>query len=60
MIVIRKHFKAIRPKIMRNYRCFKQFSNEAFKETLKKNLSNEVFAHNNQVCNGFVDYVLKP
>ena len=30
--VTRKCFKKIRPRII-NYRCFKQFSNEAFRET---------------------------
>ena len=33
---------------MINYRCFNQFSNEAFIETLSNNLSSEEFVHNNK------------
>ena len=44
--VVRNSFEKIRPRII-NYRCFKQISNEAFRETLPNNLSGEEFLHNN-------------
>ena len=47
LTVIRKPFQKIRPRII-NYRRFKQFSNEAFREILMNNLSNEEFVHNDK------------
>ena len=43
--VLRKTFKKVRPRII-NYRSFKHFSNEAFRVSFKKNLSNEVYFNN--------------
>ena len=43
-----------------NYRCFKQFSDEAFRETLTNNLSSEEFLHNNKGIYDFVKYASKP
>ena len=49
LTVMRKSFKKFQPKII-NYRSYKTFSNEAYRETLIKNLSKENFAIND---NGF-------
>ena len=46
---MRKSFKKFQPKII-NYRSYKHFQNEAFRETLLKNLSQENFVNND---NGF-------
>ena len=45
--VTRKYFKEIRTRII-NYRCFEQFSIDAFRETLTNNRSREEFAHNDK------------
>ena len=49
LTVMRKSFKKFQPKII-NYRFYKHFQNEAFRETLLKNLSQENFVNND---NGF-------
>ena len=49
LTVMRKSFKKFQPKII-NYRSYKHFQNEAFRETLLKNLSQENFVNND---NGF-------
>ena len=49
LTVMRKSFKKFQPKII-NYRSYKHFRNEAFRETLLKNLSQENFVNND---NGF-------
>ena len=46
-------FKKIRPRII-NYRCFKQFSKEAFRETLTNNLSSEEFVPNDKGLQRFI------
>ena len=46
---MRKSFKKFQPKII-NYRSYKTFSNEAYRETLINNLSKENFIIND---NGF-------
>ena len=46
-------FKKIRPRII-NYRCFKQFSKEAFRETLTNNLSSEEFVPNDKGLQLFI------
>ena len=52
LTVMRKFFKKIRPRII-NYRCFKQFSNKAFREILTNNLSSEEFVHNDKGLHRF-------
>ena len=47
LTVMRKFFKRIRSRII-NYRCFKQLSNETFREILTKNLSSERLVHNDK------------
>ena len=49
LTVMKKRFKKFQPKIF-NYRSYKHFRNEAFRETLLKNLSKEYFINNE---NGF-------
>ena len=49
LIVMRKSFKKYQPKT-RNYRSFKNFSNEKYRETLTNNLSKENIIHDD---NGF-------
>ena len=44
--VMRKTLKKVRPRII-NYRSFKHFSNEAFRISLEKKLSREVYVNNN-------------
>ena len=44
--VMRKTFKKVRPRII-IYRSFKHFSNEAFRISLEKKLSREVYVNNN-------------
>ena len=44
--VMRKKIKKVRPRII-NYRSFKHFSNEAFRISLEKKLSREVYVNNN-------------
>ena len=43
--VTRKTFKKVRPRII-NYKSFKHFSNEAFRISLEKKLSREVYVNN--------------
>ena len=47
LAVMSKHFKKIRPRFI-NFRCFKQFFNEALRETETNNLSNEEFVLNDK------------
>ena len=50
--VMRKTFKKVRPRII-NYRLFKHFSNEAFRISLEKRLSREVYVNNNDGLESF-------
>ena len=52
LTVMRKFFKRIRSRII-NYRCFKQLSNETFREILTKNLSSERLVHNDKELQRF-------
>ena len=45
--VMRKTFKKVRPRII-NYRSFKHFSNEAFRISVEKKLSREVYVNKNK------------
>ena len=43
--VMRKIFKKLKPRTI-NYRCYKYFSNEAYRDSLLNELSKEVFVNN--------------
>ena len=55
--VIRKIFKKLRPRA-NNYKPYKHFSNEAYRESPLHELSKEVFVNNDSACKGFVISIL--
>ena len=57
MTVMRKTFKKVRPRII-NYRSFKHFSNEAFRISLEKKLSREVYVNNNDRLERFCEITM--
>ena len=52
--VIRKIFKKLKPRTI-NYRSYRHFSNEAYRESLLHELSKEVFANNNDGLQRFCE-----
>ena len=52
--VIRKLFKKLKPRTI-NYRSYKHFSNEAYRESLLHELSKEVFVNNDDGLQRFCD-----
>ena len=50
--VMRKSFEKLKPRTI-NYRSYKHFSNEAYKESLLHELSKEVFVNNYDDLQGF-------
>ena len=57
LIVLRKSFKKLQPKLIK-YKSYKNFSNEAYRETLIKNLSKENFINNDDGFQRFCDISL--
>ena len=53
MTAMRKSFKKYQPSII-SYRSYKNFSNDAFRETLIKKLSNENLVNNDNALKDFV------
>ena len=52
--VMRKIFKKLKPRTI-NYRYYKHFSNEAYRESLLDELSKEVFVNNGDALQRFCD-----
>ena len=52
--VMRKIFKKLKPRTI-NYRSYKHFSNEAYRESLLHELSKEVFVNNDDGLQRFCD-----
>ena len=52
--VMRKIFKKLKPRTI-NYRSYKHFSNEAYRESLLHELSKEVFSNNDDGLQKFYD-----
>ena len=52
LTVIKKSFKKLKPRVI-NYRSYKHFSNEAFRESLLEKLSQQTFVNNDY---GFEKY----
>ena len=57
LTVLRKSFKKFQPKLIK-YRSYKTFSNEAYRETLRNNLSKENFINNDDGFQRFCDISL--
>ena len=52
--VVRKILKKLKPRTI-NYRCYKHFSNEAYRESLLRKFSKEVFVNNDDGLQRFYD-----
>ena len=52
--IIRKIFKKLKPRTI-NYRSYKHFSSEAYRESLLHELSKEVFVNNDDGLQTFCD-----
>ena len=55
--VMRKIFKKLKPRTI-NYRSYKHFSNEAYRESLLHKLSKEVFVNNGDGLQRFCDITI--
>ena len=53
---MRKIFKKLKPRII-NYRSYKHFSNEAYRESLVHELSKELFVNNDDGLQRFCDTI---
>ena len=58
LTVMKKNFRKFHPRLI-NYRSYKNFSNETFRECLLKKLSKEVFENNNEGLLRFCDINLQ-
>ena len=56
--VMKKSFRKFHPRLI-NYRSYKNFSNEAFRESSLEKLSKEVFVNNDEVPQRFCDVNLQ-
>ena len=58
LTVIRKSFKKLKPRVI-DYRSYKHFSNEVFRESLLEKLSQQTFAITIMGSKGFAILLLK-
>ena len=58
LTVMRKSFKKLKPRII-NYRSYKHFSNETFRESLLEKLSQQTFVNNDHGFEKFYNITLK-
>ena len=58
LTVMKKSFRKFQPRLI-NYRSYKNFSNEAFRECLLEKLSKEIFEHNDDGLQRFCDINLQ-